>query len=99
MPPDNGVQSFSVAGQPKMVVMLLEEGEGIMPQKGSDYDDGEKNDGSIIKKLDEFDCPLCSANNPYDDGFKNGDCIRCFYCGAEFDVRVKEDGTIRLRET
>ena len=46
----------------------------------------------------DFDCPLCSANNPYDDGIRIGDEVRCFYCGAEFKVELKQDGKWRYRE-
>jgi transcription elongation factor Elf1 len=46
----------------------------------------------------EFDCPSCNANNPYDEPFRSGDQIRCFYCGEEFEVRVTGAGRLRLRE-
>jgi len=58
-------------------------------------EDGEGEGGSVKK---DFDCPLCSANNPYDDGIKIGDEIRCFYCGAEFKAELKQDGKWRFRE-
>ena len=44
-----------------------------------------------------FDCPDCSANNPYDDGFYAGDEIRCFYCGLEYKVEVRDDGRFKFR--
>jgi hypothetical protein len=47
----------------------------------------------------DFDCPTCSANNPYDDGFGDGDEILCYYCGTEFKVMVNEEGRLRLRES
>ena len=46
----------------------------------------------------DFDCPTCSANNPYDDGFGDGDEVLCYYCGAEFKVLVNDEGRLRLRE-
>ena len=47
----------------------------------------------------EFDCPVCDANNPYDDGFTDGDEIRCFYCGCGFKVRIPEGSdTFKLIE-
>ncbi len=46
----------------------------------------------------DFDCPTCSANNPYDDGFGDGEQVLCYYCGAEFKARVNEDGQLRLKE-
>ncbi len=46
----------------------------------------------------DFDCPSCAANNPYDDGFSDGDEVLCYYCGAEFKARVNDEGQLRLRE-
>lgn len=40
----------------------------------------------------EFDCPECSAHNPWDDGFTYGDEVFCGWCGCRFVVRrVKDD--------
>lgn len=50
------------------------------------------------KRFFSFDCPACSANTPMDDGFSDGDELRCSYCGLDFLMRVTEEGTIRLRE-
>jgi hypothetical protein len=58
-------------------------------------DDDERGRG---RRFNDFDCPSCSANNPYDDAFGDGDEIRCFYCGQEFVVAVTENGRLRLRE-
>jgi DNA-directed RNA polymerase subunit RPC12/RpoP len=49
------------------------------------------------RRFGDFDCPDCSANNPYDDAFGNGDEIRCYYCGAEYLVMVTEAGRLRLK--
>jgi DNA-directed RNA polymerase subunit RPC12/RpoP len=49
------------------------------------------------KRFTEFDCPDCSANNPIDDGFYDGDEIRCLYCGIAFKVTVSS-GRLRLAE-
>ena len=47
----------------------------------------------------EFDCPVCDANNPWDDGFQNGDEIRCHYCGTDFRVKAFEGSKkFKLRE-
>ena len=54
-------------------------------------------EGGPRKRLTDFDCPTCDANNPYDDGIYDGDEIRCYYCGEEFKVRIGEDGRLRLR--
>ncbi len=50
------------------------------------------------KLFDEFDCPVCNANNPYSDGFMAGAEIRCFYCGSEFRTSADEEGRLKLRE-
>lgn len=46
----------------------------------------------------EFDCPECSANNPYDEGFRVGDEVVCQYCGQPWRVRAKDDDKFRLVE-
>lgn len=38
-----------------------------------------------------FECPICSADNPMDDGFSPGDDVFCSYCGSRFRVRVEGD--------
>jgi transcription elongation factor Elf1 len=50
------------------------------------------------RSFKDFDCPSCSANNPYEDGFADGDEVICYYCGAEFKARVNDEGQLRLRE-
>ncbi|HET6923426.1 MAG TPA: hypothetical protein VFI16_09780 [Anaeromyxobacteraceae bacterium] len=50
------------------------------------------------RRFQDFDCPVCNANNPYDDAFGDGDEVLCYYCGQEFDVRVTDEGRLRLRE-
>ncbi|WP_242396054.1 hypothetical protein [Anaeromyxobacter oryzisoli] len=50
------------------------------------------------RRFKDFDCPDCSANNPYDDAFGDGDEVRCYYCGQEFRVHVSEEGRLRLKE-
>ena len=62
-------------------------------------DDAEKaSDLSAMKVFDEFDCPVCNANNPYGDGFKPNEEIRCFYCGTAFIARVDDSGKLKLKE-
>ena len=51
------------------------------------------------RRFKDFDCPACNANNPYDDGFGDGDEVLCYYCGAEFKAKVSSAGRLRLRET
>jgi len=64
------------------------------------YDDDESSKGSdegTARRFQDFDCPDCAANNPYDDGIGDGDEIRCYYCGQEFRARVTEEGRLRLK--
>lgn len=43
-------------------------------------------------KWDEFDCPECTAHNPWDDGFSVGDEVFCNWCGCRLIVkRVKDE--------
>jgi hypothetical protein len=60
------------------------------------HDDGEGSPGRR-RRFREFDCPECNANNPYDDGFGDGDVVLCNYCGEELAVEVREEGPPRLR--
>jgi DNA-directed RNA polymerase subunit RPC12/RpoP len=46
----------------------------------------------------EFDCPVCDANNPYDDGFSDGDEMRCNYCGQDLLVQLTEAGKIKFKQ-
>jgi hypothetical protein len=76
--------------------------EAIVPIDSHAFEEGdlESNEsGASGRRFDEFDCPVCSANNPYGDAFGDGDEIRCFYCGQEFEVRVTDSGRLKLRET
>ena len=50
------------------------------------------------RKFNEFDCPLCSANNPAEE-FGNGDEVVCGWCGIQFDVKVTPDAQLKLRES
>jgi hypothetical protein len=50
------------------------------------------------RRFTDFDCPGCDANNPYEDGFGDGDEVLCYYCGLEYRVTVNEEGRLRLRE-
>jgi len=46
----------------------------------------------------EFDCPVCNANNPWPDGFKNKEEINCHYCGTSFEARIGDEGKLKLKE-
>lgn len=75
-----------------------------MPQDpyGVDEDDRdlrkEASDEGRKRRFGDFDCPDCNANNPWDDGFGDGDEIRCYYCGQEWKAIVSDEGRLRLRE-
>lgn len=45
----------------------------------------------------EFDCPECDANNPWPDGFGDGETIGCHYCGLELRVTFGDRGKFRLK--
>ena len=64
---------------------------------GSDEEEGGSGESSS-RRFKDFDCPACDANNPYDDGFGDGDEVRCFYCGQEFAAHVSGSGVLKLRE-
>jgi len=41
----------------------------------------------------EFECPECTAHNPWDDGFGIGDEVFCSWCGCRLVVkRANEEG-------
>ncbi|HUL60276.1 MAG TPA: hypothetical protein VLU43_13420 [Anaeromyxobacteraceae bacterium] len=65
------------------------------------YDEDDRRDGAEaghLRRFKDFDCPDCAANNPYDDGFGDGDEVRCYYCGLEFQVKVTDEGRLKLKE-
>lgn len=46
----------------------------------------------------EFECPECTANNPWEDGFTYDDELFCSWCGAVLRVRrVVDDLEARYR--
>jgi transcription elongation factor Elf1 len=62
----------------------------------------EEDDGPALqgakRKFSEFECPSCSAHNPYDD-FGNNDEVLCGYCGLSLKAIVNAEGELKLRET
>jgi hypothetical protein len=63
-------------------------------------DEDEKPTGKALgtkRKFEEFECPSCSAHNPFDT-FGNGDEVLCNWCGMEFRVVVDDEGTLKLKE-
>jgi hypothetical protein len=66
----------------------------------SEQDDDDKKSGRALgtrRRFEEFDCPACSANNPFDT-FGNGDEVLCNWCGMQFRAVVDEEGALRLKE-
>jgi len=64
-------------------------------------DDDEKPTGAALgtrRRFEEFECPACSAHNPF-DAFGNNDEVLCNWCGIEFKAVVDEEGILRLKET
>jgi hypothetical protein len=61
------------------------------------YDEDDDRGGDGARRFKDFDCPDCAANNPYDDGFGDGDEVRCYYCGQEFRAAVSDAGRLKLR--
>lgn len=45
----------------------------------------------------EFDCPECSANNPWDDGFGDQGEVQCHYCNENFKVTFIERGRLKFK--
>jgi transcription elongation factor Elf1 len=66
-----------------------------------DDDDTEKElaKAGVNARFRDFDCPSCNANNPADEPFGNGEQVLCNYCGTEYDVKVTDEGKLKLRET
>jgi len=65
--------------------------------RGYDEDDDAADAAGQARRFKDFDCPDCAANNPYDDGFGNGDEVRCYYCGQDFRADVSDAGRLKLR--
>jgi len=49
------------------------------------------------RMFDEFECPTCSAHNPFTE-FGDNDEVTCGYCGAYFIVKITDEGDLTLRE-
>lgn len=64
-----------------------------------DEDDDDRPAGKRLAPLRfEFECPSCSANNPWPDGFRAKDEVICHYCGITYRVEVTDEGVLKLRE-
>ncbi len=70
---------------------------------GPPRDDGADDDlqprkGKVgAQTFSEFDCPDCEANNPWPDGFRQRDEVRCHYCASAFLVSVSDEGALKLK--
>jgi hypothetical protein len=49
------------------------------------------------RRFSEFECPACSANNPFDE-FGNNDEVLCGWCGLQFQALVDDEGKLKLKE-
>ena len=70
----------------------------LRPGDHHQHDDGEEGGRPGKSRFNDFDCPSCSANNPTGEPFGAGDEILCNYCGAEFRVKITDEGRLRLKE-
>ncbi len=64
----------------------------------SDDDDDKAKTSPAKAKFFEFDCPVCSANNPVADGFMHKEEVMCQYCGCAFEARVSDELKITFKE-
>jgi hypothetical protein len=65
-----------------------------------EQEEEEKKSGRALgtkRKFDEFECPACSANNPYDT-FGNNEELLCNWCGMQFKAVVDEEGNLTLKD-
>lgn len=69
---------------------------------GSKYEenDDDRPRGPAGKKLKDWDCPSCQANNPTDEFIpeKKGIELRCNYCGVEYRITLSEEGRVKFKE-
>lgn len=69
-----------------------------MPIDQYEDEDDEETQSGVRQLFNEFDCPTCNANNPCDPPFGDGAELMCNYCGAEFVVRLSDEGRLRFKE-
>jgi len=62
--------------------------------------DDDRPRGPAGKKLKDWDCPSCQANNPSDEFVpeKKGIELRCNYCGVEYRISLSDEGRIKFKE-
>jgi hypothetical protein len=64
-------------------------------------DEDEKPIGKALgskRRFEEFECPACSAHNPF-DAFGNNDEVLCNWCGIYYVALVDDEGNLRLKES
>jgi hypothetical protein len=69
---------------------------------GSKYEeDDDRPRGPAGKKLKDWDCPSCQANNPADEFIpeKKSIELRCNYCGVEYRISFSDEGRIKFKES
>jgi|GEM_PF-1899659 len=64
----------------------------------SDDDDSKSSKSKSGKAIKDWDCPTCEANNPTDEPIRNGDELRCNYCGNEFLLSFSDTGKMKFKE-
>lgn len=69
-----------------------------MSGHGYGDDDHDGKGDTKAKKFFEFDCPSCNANNPWGDGFVDGEEVNCHYCGSMYVARITDEGKLKLKE-
>lgn len=85
-------------GRPATLAPMAERGQ---EQWLEDEDDEDKKSGRALgarRKFDEFECPSCSADNPWGDTFGNGDEVLCNWCGQSFRALVDNEGSLTLKD-
>jgi transcription elongation factor Elf1 len=62
-----------------------------------DFHDGDGDDAPKARRFTEFECPMCNAHNPVDEGFKYNDEVFCNYCGATLKA-IERNGRLKFKE-
>lgn len=63
-------------------------------------DDDDRPKGVPGKKLKDWDCPACNANNPTEEFVPETKAVevRCNYCGVEYKVSLTDEGRFKFKE-
>lgn len=84
---------------------LFPEGQRFFRQQGRrampvdvNADEDDLKEELVQLRATDFDCPTCSANNPMESALRDRDEISCHYCGAQFQVRISDEGRLKLKE-